>query len=281
MDVQRRDFLFTGALAATAMAAAAAPARAQTPAGPGQERGGSVRPGDEKVVYEGGKEVKKLKIINTAELEIEAEKNPAQGWLWLHLRRLGRGVYESGKSARHAGYRHRAAFPCGRAEARFVDDDPRTQAAVPDHDPARWEAMVWRMCRRKSARRRRLRLVNTLMMLSMQSNVPLEDVAKAHPGPKWMQLYFPADRGYAREVIMRAKAAGFSAIVPTIDSTLAYPRDNNIRNDFRIPVSLGKGNAPLNEKGPDQGRADDVAAQSRSELGRHAVDQAGDGLPLW
>jgi hypothetical protein len=50
------------------------------------------------------------------------------------------------------------------------------------------------------------------------------------------------------EVIMRAKAAGYSAIVPTIDSTLAYPRDNNIRNDFRIPVSLGKGNAPLNEK---------------------------------
>jgi L-lactate oxidase len=90
--------------------------------------------------------------------------------------------------------------------------------------------------------------MNTLMILSMQSNVPLEDVAKANPGPKWMQLYFPADRGYAREVIMRAKAAGYTAIVPTIDSTLAYPRDNNIRNDFRIPVSLGKGNAPLNEK---------------------------------
>jgi isopentenyl diphosphate isomerase/L-lactate dehydrogenase-like FMN-dependent dehydrogenase len=82
----------------------------------------------------------------------------------------------------------------------------------------------------------------------MQSNVPLEDVAMANPGPKWMQLYFPADRGYAREVILRAKAAGYTAIVPTIDSTLAYPRDNNIRNDFRIPVSLGKGNAPLNER---------------------------------
>ena len=40
-----------------------------------------------------------------------------------------------------------------------------------------------------------------------------------------MQLYFPADRGYAREVILRAKAAGYTAIVPTIDSTLAYPRD--------------------------------------------------------
>jgi isopentenyl diphosphate isomerase/L-lactate dehydrogenase-like FMN-dependent dehydrogenase len=92
--------------------------------------------------------------------------------------------------------------------------------------------------------------VKTLMVLSMQSNVPLEEVAMANPGPKWMQLYFPADRGYAREVIMRAKAAGYTAIVPTIDSTLAYPRDNNIRNDFRIPISLGKGNAPLNEHDP-------------------------------
>jgi lactate oxidase len=89
---------------------------------------------------------------------------------------------------------------------------------------------------------------NTLMILSTQSNIPLEDVAKANPGPKWMQLYFPGDRGFARELIMRAKAAGYTAIVPTIDSTLAYPRENNIRNDFRIPVSLGKGNAPLGEK---------------------------------
>jgi isopentenyl diphosphate isomerase/L-lactate dehydrogenase-like FMN-dependent dehydrogenase len=92
--------------------------------------------------------------------------------------------------------------------------------------------------------------MGTLMVLSMQSNISLEDVAKANPGPKWMQLYFPADRGYAREVIMRAKAAGYTAIVPTVDSTLAYPRENNIRNNFRIPVSLGKGNAPLDEKDP-------------------------------
>ena len=92
--------------------------------------------------------------------------------------------------------------------------------------------------------------VGTIMGLSMQSNIPLEDVAKANPGRMWMQLYFPADRGYAREVVMRAKAAGYTAILPTIDSTLAYPRDNNIRNDFRIPVTLGKGNSPLDEKDP-------------------------------
>ena len=77
MDVQRRDFLLTGTLAAAAVAAAA-PALAQATqvaaAGPGEARGGTVLPGDEKIQYTGGTEVKKLKIINTAELEIEAEK---------------------------------------------------------------------------------------------------------------------------------------------------------------------------------------------------------------
>ena len=75
MDVQRRDFLLTGTLAAAAVAATSASAQtANAPAGPGEARGGSVLPGDEKVQYTGGTEVKRLKIINTAELEVEAEK---------------------------------------------------------------------------------------------------------------------------------------------------------------------------------------------------------------
>src|SRR4029434_9767066 len=53
-------------------------------------------------------------------------------------------------------------------------------------------------------------------------------------------------------------------IVPTIDSTLAYPRDNNIRNDFRIPVSLGKGNAPDNE--PDIIKASQLMNQRKVDL---------------
>src|SRR5262245_60244139 len=77
MGMQRRDFLVTGTLAAAA--AAAAPAMAQTTHQPaaaphGQVRGGTVLPGDESVQYQGGTGVKTLRIINTAELEVEAEK---------------------------------------------------------------------------------------------------------------------------------------------------------------------------------------------------------------
>ena len=249
MDVQRRDFLFTGALAATAVAAASSSARAQTPAGPGQERGGSARPGDEKIVYEGGKEVKKLKIINTAELEIEAEKILPKG---------GYGYIFGGSGAEYTKAENLRAMQAIGIEPHFLSGvlKPDLSTTILGHKLP-FPIMIPPMgshglahVSKEIGTAQAAAAVNTLMMLSMQSNVPLEDVAKAHPGPKWMQLYFPADRGYAREVIMRAKAAGFSAIVPTIDSTLAYPRDNNIRNDFRIPVSLGKGNAPLNEKDP-------------------------------
>jgi isopentenyl diphosphate isomerase/L-lactate dehydrogenase-like FMN-dependent dehydrogenase len=65
-----------------------------------------------------------------------------------------------------------------------------------------------------------------------------------------MQIYLPADRGVARELLQRAKAAGYTALIPTIDTTLAYPRETNLRNNFRTPLSLGRGNAPRSEPDP-------------------------------
>jgi lactate oxidase len=248
MDVQRRDFLLTGAMATAAVAAAASPALAQAaPEGPGQARGGSVLPGDEKIQYEGGKEVKKLKIVNTAELEIEAEKILPKG---------GYGYIFGGSGSEYTKRENLRAMEAIGLEPHFLAGvlKPDLSATILGHKlpfpiivpPMGSHGLAH--VSKEIGTAQAVAAMNTLMILSMQSNVPLEDVAKANPGPKWMQLYFPADRGYAREVILRAKAAGYTAIVPTIDSTLAYPRDNNIRNDFRIPVSLGKGNAPLNEK---------------------------------
>ena len=249
MDVQRRDFLFSGTMAAAAVAAAG-PALAQAaPAasGPGQQRGGSVLPGDEKVQYQGGTEVKKLKIINTAELEIEAEKILPKG---------GYGYIFGGSGAEYTKRENLRAMQAIGIEPHFLAGvlKPDLTTNILGHKlpfpiivpPMGSHGLAH--VSKEIGTAQAVAAAGTLMILSMQSNVPLEEVAKANPGPKWMQLYFPADRGYAREVIMRAKAAGYSAIVPTIDSTLAYPRDNNIRNDFRIPVSLGKGNSPLNEK---------------------------------
>ena len=251
MDVQRRDFLLTGTLAA---AAAAAPALAQTAARPaadppGQTRGGTVRPGDENVQYQGGTDVKRLRIINCAELEIEAEKLlPAGGY----------GYIFGGSGAEYTKRENLRAMEAIGIEPQFLAGvlKPDLSTTVLGHKlpfpiivpPMGSHGLAH--VSKELGTAQGVAATGTLMILSMQSNIPLEDVAAANPGPKWMQLYFPADRGYAREVVMRAKAAGYSAIVPTIDSTSAYPRDNNIRNNFRIPLSLGKGNAPVNEPDP-------------------------------
>jgi isopentenyl diphosphate isomerase/L-lactate dehydrogenase-like FMN-dependent dehydrogenase len=266
MNVQRRDFLLSSTMMAAAMAAA--PSLAQTavrPAatGPGETRGGTAQPGDEAIQYTGGSEVKRLRIINTAELEIEAEKILPKG---------GYGYIFGGSGAEYTKRENLRAMESIPIEPHFLSGvlKPDLTTEILGHrlpfpvivPPMGSHGLAH--VSKEIGTATAVNAVGTLMILSMQSNIPLEDVAKAHPGPKWMQLYFPADRGYAREVIMRAKAAGYSAIVPTIDSTLAYPRDNNIRNDFRIPVSLGKGNAPNNE--PDIVKASQLMNRRKVDL---------------
>jgi lactate 2-monooxygenase len=65
------------------------------------------------------------------------------------------------------------------------------------------------------------------MVLSTVSSYTLEDVAATGGGPKWFQLYWPRDREVAASLIGRAAAAGYAALVVTLDTfILAWrPRD--------------------------------------------------------
>jgi lactate 2-monooxygenase len=65
------------------------------------------------------------------------------------------------------------------------------------------------------------------MVLSTVSTFPMEQVAETGEGPKWFQLYWPRDKDVAASFLARAKAAGFSALVVTLDTfILAWrPRD--------------------------------------------------------
>jgi lactate oxidase len=67
----------------------------------------------------------------------------------------------------------------------------------------------------------------------------MEDIAKASPGPKWFQIYLPSDRGKATELLQRAKAAGYRAIVLTIDAFIPSNRETDRRNKFRFEVPRG------------------------------------------
>jgi L-lactate dehydrogenase (cytochrome) len=73
----------------------------------------------------------------------------------------------------------------------------------------------------------------TAYTLSTLSGCRLEDVRAASSGPVWYQLYLAGGRDVARGAIRRAKAAGFSALVVTIDTPVAGMRERDVRNGTR------------------------------------------------
>ena len=69
--------------------------------------------------------------------------------------------------------------------------------------------------------------------LSTLSGCRLEDVAAASKQPLWYQLYLIGGRDCALSAIERAKAAGFLALVVTIDTPVAGMRERDIRNGVK------------------------------------------------
>jgi len=85
-------------------------------------------------------------------------------------------------------------------------------------------------------------------VLSTLSNASIEDVAAASTGPRWFQLYQQQDDGITRELLQRARAAGYTAIVHTVDVTVGGNREANQRTGFHWPANL-----PLaNLRGPNR-----------------------------
>jgi len=82
-----------------------------------------------------------------------------------------------------------------------------------------------------------------LYVTTTAANLSMEEVAASATGPKWYQIYFPADEGFAREQLQRARNAGYTAIVLTVDSTTFSNRERPIRLGIAAP-DLGRGNMP-------------------------------------
>ena len=69
--------------------------------------------------------------------------------------------------------------------------------------------------------------------LSTISGHKLEDVRAASKGPVWYQLYLVGGREVAEDAIERARRAGFSALVVTIDTPVAGMRERDPRNGMK------------------------------------------------
>jgi L-lactate dehydrogenase (cytochrome)/(S)-mandelate dehydrogenase len=81
--------------------------------------------------------------------------------------------------------------------------------------------------------------VGTAYCLSHGSVCTLEQLADCGASPRWMQVFIYKDRGFTRELAQRAAAAGYDALVLTIDNQLTGNRERDIRNGFAIPPRFG------------------------------------------
>ena len=101
----------------------------------------------------------------------------------------------------------------------------------------------------------------TLMMCSTSSNCSMEEIAEAATGPLWFQL---SHRGYdlTENLVKRAEAAGFRAIVLTVDAPIPTPKERDIRNRFERPGEYGN----FREQDNPAARADGVDASQAWDM---------------
>jgi L-lactate dehydrogenase (cytochrome) len=71
--------------------------------------------------------------------------------------------------------------------------------------------------------------------LSTMSICSIEDVAAATTKPFWFQLYVMRDRAFIERLIERAKAAGCSALMLTLDLQILGQRHKDLRNGLSAP----------------------------------------------
>lgn len=80
------------------------------------------------------------------------------------------------------------------------------------------------------------------LVLSSQSSVPVEHVARAMrepgAGPLWFQLYWQRERAHTLALVQRAEAAGCHALVLTVDAPVQGVRDAERRAGFQLPPEV-------------------------------------------
>ncbi len=78
-----------------------------------------------------------------------------------------------------------------------------------------------------------------LMILSSLATCPLEEVAAAAPGaPRWMQVYILRERARTAELVNRAAAHGYGALVLTVDAPVSGLRLREWRTGVHLPDDL-------------------------------------------
>jgi 4-hydroxymandelate oxidase len=114
----------------------------------------------------------------------------------------------------------------------------------------------------------------TVMVVSTLATTSLEEVAESTPAPKWFQLYVHKDRAFTQSLVERAEAAGYEAIVLTVDTPLLGRRLRDERNAFCLPEGLSMANLVA----AIEGAPDDGSMLAKYVSGRHDASLGPDDI---
>ncbi|MFF9807470.1 alpha-hydroxy acid oxidase [Streptomyces coeruleorubidus] len=110
--------------------------------------------------------------------------------------------------------------------------------------------------------------VGALLTVSMFASRTLEDIAAEASGPLWLQLYWLKRRELMTDLIRRAEAAGYRALVLTVDAPRVAFRPRDAVNGFAVPPGTRAVNLSLEVMAASHGSRD-----GESAVARHSREQ--------
>lgn len=119
-------------------------------------------------------------------------------------------------------------------------------------------------------------------ILSTASTTTIEDLAEASPnGPRWFQLYWPLDDEITGSILRRAKAAGYTTLVVTLDTFTMSWRPLDLDGAY-LPMAVGVGNAvgfsdPVFRRKFAEQNDGDTVEDSVIQASRHWLSEAFSG----
>lgn len=78
----------------------------------------------------------------------------------------------------------------------------------------------------------------TIFCVSIASSCTIEEIADVATGPLWFQLYLWKKDGVVEQLVARSRAAGYRALVLTIDVPVVGNRERDVRNGVSLPPRI-------------------------------------------
>ncbi|MGX7385781.1 lactate oxidase [Aerococcus urinaeequi] len=188
--------------------------------------------------YNAPKEIKPIKVINTYELQDEAEKIVPKG---------GFDYMAGGSGDEFTLRRNTAAFNKKGILPRVLSDVefPETKTSIFGIDinapfimaPIAAHGLAHET--KEAGTAKGVSDFGTIMSISAYSGATFEEIEKGLDGsPRWFQICMSKDDELNKNILDEAKADGATAIILTADSTLSGNRDRDDHNQFVYPFGM-------------------------------------------